>query len=77
VSPEIERCEGMSVHVYRVRGRRPVPRAHVRRGHHGAETVVRLPLLDVLVGPPLSPDEMSTLLNCLQRLLDAWEEING
>ena len=77
MSPEIERRDGLSLHVYRVRGRASAPQVHVRRAGGPAETVVGLPLLDVLVGPPLSAEEMSTLLDCLQALLDAWEEFNG
>lgn len=78
MSPEIERRDRISLHVYRERGaQHHRPHAHLRRHSGGAETVVGLPLLDVIVGPAVSGEEMAVLLDCLQRLLDAWEELNG
>ncbi len=35
-----------------------------------------LPLLDVLIGPEPTPEETVLLLDSLQQLLDAWEELN-
>lgn len=78
MSPEIERRDRVSLHVYRERGgRHHRPHAHVRRQDGSPETVVGLPLLDIIVGPPVTGDEMSVLLDCLQRLVDAWELLNG
>lgn len=78
MSPEIERRDRLSLHVYRERGgRHHRPHAHLRRYDGAAETVVGLPLLEVIVGPPVTGQEMTVLLECLQRLLDAWEELNG
>lgn len=78
MSPEIARRDRISLHVYRERSGRPYrPRAHLRRHDGEPTTVVGLPLLDVMIGPPVSGPEMEVLLDCLQPLLDAWEELNG
>ncbi len=78
MSPEIERRDRISLHVYRERGvRHQRPHVHVRRHDGRAETVLGLPLLDVIAGPAVAGEEMAVLLDCLQRLLDAWEELNG
>jgi hypothetical protein len=78
MSPEIERRDRISLHVYRERGgRHHRPHAHLRRHDGRPTTVVGLPLLDVIIGPPVNGLEMNVLLECLQRLLDAWEQLNG
>ena len=78
MTPEIERRERFSLHVYRQRGQQPPrPRVHVRRHDGSATTVLGLPLLEVMIGPPVSEEETHALLDCLQRLLDLWEELNG
>ncbi len=67
-----------SVHLPRARGgAAEVPRCHVRRRHGGPETVVDLPLLDVLAGPPLEPHERLVLMGKLQFVLDEWERVHG
>jgi hypothetical protein len=78
MSPEIERRDRISLHVYRERGgRHHRAHAHVRRLDGEPTTVVGLPLLDVIIGPQITGAEMQVLLECLQRLLHAWEELNG
>jgi hypothetical protein len=67
----------LSVHVFRVRSALPLPRAHLRRSREEGETIVTLPFLEVVAGPPLSERETVFLLGELQRLIDAWQERNG
>jgi hypothetical protein len=77
MNSEIASGDGISLHVYRQRGRLPHgPRAHLRRVDGGPTTVLTLPLLDVLLGPEPSPEETVVLLDSLQQLIDAWEERN-
>lgn len=72
MSPEVERRERISLHIYRERGgRHHRPHVHLRRRDGAPTTVLGLPLLDVIVGPPATGEEMEVLLECLQRLLDA------
>jgi hypothetical protein len=71
----VAKNDDLSVHVFRARSARPLPRAHLRRGE-GGETILRLPFLEVIAGPPLSDREAAFVLSCLQRLIDAWEAQN-
>ncbi len=67
-----------SVHVPRPRGGvAEVPRCHVRRRDGSPETIVELPLLEILAGPELSPQERLVLLGHLQLVLDEWERVHG
>jgi hypothetical protein len=67
-----------SVHVRRNGGdSAQAARCHVRRRDGGGETAVSLPLLEVLAGPQLSPQERLVLLQSLQLVLDEWERVNG
>jgi hypothetical protein len=77
MNSQIAEKDGISLHVYRQRGpSRHGPRVHLRRANDGPTTVLSLPLLDVLLGPETSPQETVVLLDCLQRLIDSWEERN-
>lgn len=77
MTPEIASDGGNSLHIYRQRGPLPHgPRVHLRRASGGPTTVLTLPLLDVLIGPEPTPEETVLLLDSLQQLLDAWEELN-
>lgn len=67
-----------SVHVPPARGGAPeIPRCHVRRRDARPETVVGLPLLDVLAGPALESHERLVLMGKLQFVLDEWERVHG
>ncbi len=67
-----------SIHVPRVHPATVAgPRCHVRRRAGGAESVVSVPLIDPLAGPPLAPAERAAVLLNLQLILDEWERING
>jgi hypothetical protein len=78
MSPAIIRTDRFSVHVYSERGApHHRPHCHLRRRGGGAETVIALPLLDAIVGPPLSNEELEIVAANLQRVVDAWDELNG
>lgn len=51
-----------------------MPHCHVRST--GAETVVALPTLDVIVGPPLTRKMMELLISSLNEICDCWDELN-
>jgi hypothetical protein len=77
MSSEIASGDGISLHVYRQRGRLAHgPRVHLRRTGGGPTTILSLPLLNVLLGPLPSPEENALLLDSLQMLIDAWEVRN-
>jgi hypothetical protein len=77
MTSEIAGRDRVSLHVYRQRGASAHgPRVHLRREGGGPTTVLALPLLDVLLGPPPSAEEMVLLLDRLQLLIDAWEVRN-
>ena len=77
MTSEIASADGISLHVYRQRGRLAHgPRVHLRRAGGSPTTVLSLPLLDVLLGPPPSTEETALLLDSLQMLIDAWEVRN-
>lgn len=65
-----------SIFVFEQRAIDELPRCHVRRGEGEAETLVSLPLLDVLAGPRPSREEWEELLGGLQQIVDAWAELN-
>jgi len=78
MSPAIILDTTFSVHVSRHPSGSPgAARCHVRRRDGGPETVVGLPLLDLLAGPELSAEERLSLLHNLQLVLDEWERVNG
>lgn len=77
MSPEVIRHHRFSIHVYAEHGgRHHLPHCHVRRHDGDAESVVSLPLLDLLAGPALAPHEWKQLLDSLQQIVDAWAGLN-
>jgi hypothetical protein len=68
----------LSLHVYREAKRDGWPaRAYLRRGEGEPSTVLALPLLGLLAGPPPTLAENKFLLSNLQVAIDAWAELNA
>jgi hypothetical protein len=76
MTPVIAERSDLSAHVFRARSARALPRAHLRRAGSETETIVSLPFIEVIAGPPLSERETVFLLSELQKLIDAWKERN-
>jgi hypothetical protein len=68
----------LSLHVYREANRGGWPaRVYLRRGSGEPSTVLALPLLGLLAGPPPTSAENKFLLANLQVTIDAWAEFNA
>jgi hypothetical protein len=68
----------LSLHVYREANRDGWPaRAYLRRGNGQPSTVLALPLLGLVAGPPPTINENKFLLSNLQVTIDAWAELNA
>lgn len=52
------------------------PHCHIRYKGHEAESIVGLPLLNLLAGPVLEKQIKKVLQNNLARLTQKWEELN-
>ena len=77
MSPIAIRHHRFSIYVYaEAGGRHHVPHCHLRRRDGSAETVLSLPLLEVLVGPQPTPAEWEQLLAGLQEIIDLWAKLN-
>lgn len=77
MSPEIVRRDTFSLHIYReFGGQHHLPHCHVRRRDGAAETLVSLPLLDLIAGPEPSKAEWEVIVECLQELINAWDGLN-
>jgi hypothetical protein len=75
MTPEITSHDSFSLHVYPERGvRHHRPHCHVRRSDGGAETVVAITSLEVIVGPALSRKERRALRGDRDVLARAWKE---
>jgi hypothetical protein len=67
----------ISLHVYREANRDGWPaRVYLRRGEGEPSTVLALPLLGLVAGPPPTLAENEFLLSNLQVTIDAWAELN-
>lgn len=74
MNSEIVQSDSCSLHVFGPRrGSKEMPRCHVRRRNGGAETVVELPFVEVIAGPPLDGEEIKAILEHMQELLDEWD----
>jgi hypothetical protein len=77
MTPEIIREARFSLHIYGERGaQHHLPHVHIRRRDGGAETVVSLPLLHVIVGPTPSRAEIEVLEASLSTLISEWGRLN-
>lgn len=52
------------------------PHCHVRYKGNKAESIVGIPLLNLLAGPILEKQMKKTLQNNLSKLAQKWEELN-
>ena len=65
-------ADGTTVLVFR----EPLPCCHLRRDHDRSETVLGLPLFDVVAGPQPSPQEWQLVLDHAQAAITAWSQLN-
>lgn len=64
-----------AVYVYREYDQpHKMPHCHVRST--GADSVVALPTLQVIVGPPLTRKMRELLISSLDEICDGWDELN-
>jgi hypothetical protein len=78
VSPQAAADGSLSLHVYREANREERPaRVYLRRGEGQPSTVLELPLLGLVAGPPPTLSENEFLLSNLQVTIDAWAELNA
>lgn len=77
MSPQVTADGLLSLHVYSEANRNNRPaRAYLRRGEGEPSTVLALPLLGLIAGPPPTLAENDFLLASLQVTIDAWDELN-
>lgn len=77
VTPEILRGDRFSLHVYGERGgKHHLPHVHIRRHDGSPGSVLSLPLLNLIVGPPSSKVERTVLVDNLPALVAKWNELN-
>lgn len=77
MTPEIVREDRFSLHVYGERGgKHHLPHVHIRRHDGSPDSVLSLPLLNLIVGPPPSKAERTALMDSLATLVAEWSELN-
>lgn len=77
MTPEIVRHDRFSLHVYAERGgNHHLPHVHIRRHDGSPGSVLSLPLLNLIVGPPPSQAERTVLTGSLPELVAKWSELN-
>lgn len=77
MTPEIVREDRFSLHVYVEHGgKHHLPHVHIRRHDGSPGSVVSLPLLNLIVGPPPSKAERTVLIDSLPTLVAKWSELN-
>jgi hypothetical protein len=77
VNSQVAAAGLISLHVYREANRDDRPaRVYLRRGDGEPSTVLVLPLLELIAGPPPTLAENEFLLAHLQVTIYAWAELN-